>query len=177
MATVVFWEKPGCAGNARQKQVLRAAGHEVVTRDLLREAWTAEALRAFFGALPPSQWFNRNAPAVKSGFIVPERLSEAEALAATLAEPLLIRRPLLRVGDRRVAGFNSIEVDAWIGLGFAEDFVGREEVCVREGLKDPHPCPLPEGEGIGLLPGPLPEGEGDCLRLGFLPQGEGGGWA
>lgn len=151
MATVVFWEKPGCAGNARQKSLLRAAGHRLVVRDLLREAWTAEELRAFFGELPVSQWFNLNAPAVKSGQVVPERFGEAEALAAMLADPILIRRPLLQVGERRAAGFNSIEVDAWIGLSYDENFVGREEVCAGGTAQDPRSCsspaPLSQEEG------------------------------
>lgn len=31
MAHLVFYEKPGCAGNARQKALLRAAGHTLAT--------------------------------------------------------------------------------------------------------------------------------------------------
>ena len=49
MATIVFFEKPGCAANARQKQQLERAGHTVVARSLLTEPWTAERLRGFFG--------------------------------------------------------------------------------------------------------------------------------
>lgn len=67
MATLTFYEKPGCQGNARQKALLRAAGHQLNVRNLLTEPWTPERLRQFFGALPVAQWFNRNAPAVKSG--------------------------------------------------------------------------------------------------------------
>ena len=37
MATVIFYEKPGCVGNAKQKRLLADAGHEVVPRDLLTE--------------------------------------------------------------------------------------------------------------------------------------------
>ena len=52
MATVLFWEKPGCINNARQQQWLRAAGHEVIARNLLREPWGAARLRRFFDTLP-----------------------------------------------------------------------------------------------------------------------------
>ena len=38
MADVIFWEKPGCAGNARQKALLAAAGHRLKVRDLLATA-------------------------------------------------------------------------------------------------------------------------------------------
>lgn len=130
MATVLFWEKSGCVNNTRQKQMLRAAGHIIEPRDLLTETWSAEALRAFFGKLPVTDWFNRSAPAVKQGRVMPEAVSEAEALAMMLAEPLLIRRPLMQVGSRRMAGFNPIEVDAWIGL--QESVLDDLERCPRE---------------------------------------------
>ena len=35
MAAIVFWEKPGCQGNAKQKDIMRASGHELEVRDLL----------------------------------------------------------------------------------------------------------------------------------------------
>ena len=100
MAEILFYEKPGCANNARQKQLLKAAGHTVITRNLLTEAWTAERLRSFFGGLPEREWFNRAAPRVKSGEIVPEQLAADAALSLMLAEPLLIRRPLLECAGR-----------------------------------------------------------------------------
>jgi nitrogenase-associated protein len=116
MAKIVF-EKPGCANNTRQKALLAAAGHEVDARNLLTEKWTAQRLRPFFGARPVAEWFNRAAPRVKSGEVVPEQLDEASAIALMLAEPLLIRRPLIQAGKRREAGFDQELVDAWIGLG------------------------------------------------------------
>jgi len=119
MAKIVFFEKPGCANNTRQKALLATAGHEIDARNLLTEAWTAERLRPFFGARPVAEWFNRAAPRVRSGEVVPEQLDEAGALALMLAEPLLIRRPLLQFGDRREAGFEPAVVDQWIGLGQA----------------------------------------------------------
>ncbi len=140
MAEVFFWEKPGCGGNARQKARLRAAGHAVVERDLLAEPWGEASLLAFLAPLPPAAWFNRAAPRVKSGEIVPEAMSQPTALAALLAEPLLIRRPLLRVGDERRVGFDEAEIDAWIGLSLAGAPVG--EGCPKGDAPHP-PCPAP----------------------------------
>jgi nitrogenase-associated protein len=117
MAEVTFYEKPGCSGNARQKQILAAAGHTVVARDLRSEAWTRVKLLSFFSGMPVSTWFNRNAPAIKSGQIVPEELDELAALAVLIDNPLLIRRPLMQVGDERQVGFDAAAVAAWIGLG------------------------------------------------------------
>ncbi len=74
MAHVVFYEKPGCANNARQKRLLESAGHTLSVHDLLLEPWTAERLLGFFGARPIAEWFNRAAPRIKSGAIEPEKL-------------------------------------------------------------------------------------------------------
>lgn len=139
MADVIFFEKPGCAGNNRQKALLAEAGHTVHARDLLSEPWTANNLRPFFGDRPVAEWFNRAAPAVKSGEVDPEALDEAAALALMLKTPLLIRRPLMQVGDRRDCGFEAERVDAWIGLAAGAP-EGKLEGCARVGMP---PCPPP----------------------------------
>jgi nitrogenase-associated protein len=102
-----FYEKPGCINNNKQKHLLAEKGHTVLVGSILTEAWTAERLRSFFGELPVSEWFNPSAPDVKSGMINPARISEANALAAMLADPLLIRRPLIEVDGARVCGFDN----------------------------------------------------------------------
>jgi nitrogenase-associated protein len=129
MASVIFYKKPGCDGNARQKQALRAAGHTLDVRDLLTTPWTPDLLRPFFGTLPVSDWFNRAAPQVKSGAIVPEAFDEAGALAALCATALLIRRPLMQVGEARRCGFDAAAVDQWIGL--QPQGLGVGEACPR----------------------------------------------
>ncbi|MBI5901541.1 MAG: hypothetical protein HZB40_20265 [Rhodocyclales bacterium] len=116
MAHIIFFEKAGCSGNARQKQLLLDSGHLVLARDLRNKDWTNFALLEFFTGLPVAQWFNRSAPAVKSGEIVPEQLDEPTALALLRDDPLLIRRPLLQVGDERRVGFDARAIHAWIGL-------------------------------------------------------------
>ncbi|MGF1988450.1 MAG: ArsC/Spx/MgsR family protein [Nostoc sp. ZfuVER08] len=116
MARVIFYSKPGCQGGTKQKVLLTAAGHEVIAYDLLTEPWTVERLRSFFGDRPVAEWFNRSSPRVKSGEIVPEKIDAQTALILMLRDPLLIRRPLLQVGDRRDVGFDVEKIDAWIGL-------------------------------------------------------------
>jgi len=116
MATVTFYEKPGCINNTRQKKLLAAAGHQVVARNLLTEVWHPDRLRAFFGTLAVLDWFNYSAPAIKYGEIDPENLTELEALTLMLENPLLIRRPLMQAGDSLMAGFDQQAVNKWIGL-------------------------------------------------------------
>lgn len=119
MAQLIFFEKPGCATNARQKQVLRDAGVDFEARSLLTEAWTQQQLLDFFAGLPVVQWFNRAAPRIKSGEIDPETLDANVAIALVLVEPLLIRRPLLQCGDWRAVGFDWDAIAAQLGLSAA----------------------------------------------------------
>jgi nitrogenase-associated protein len=144
MATVVFYEKPGCANNSRQKLWLVNAGHEVIARSLLTEPWTRERLLAFFGVRPPAQWFNRASPRVKSGEIVPENIDADTALTLMLADPLLIRRPLLESGGRRETGFDTALIDAWLGL--------TPRTLERIGGADTEGCLHPEPENKDLQP-------------------------
>ena len=106
MAHVIFYQKPGCGTNGRQRAQLESLGHEVEARNLLGEPWTAERLREFFGETPVASWFNPASPRVKNGEIVPARHAADGALALMLADPLLIRRPLVETGDARCAGFD-----------------------------------------------------------------------
>lgn len=134
MAKVIFYEKPGCGGNARQKLLLKQSGHELDVRDLLTTPWIKQTLRAFFGDRPVSHWFNVSAPRVKSGEVQPAILDAETALSLMLEDPLLIRRPLLECDGRREAGFEFGLIDAWIGLKPVAAPV--TEGCPREGERE-----------------------------------------
>jgi nitrogenase-associated protein len=110
MATIVFYEKPGCINNHHQKQLLHAAGHTVIARDVLKEPWSADSLHPFLRHYLVSEWFNRAAPQVKSGQIVPEKLRAAEAMRLLVQDPLLIRRPLMQIGTEYFIGFEAQHV-------------------------------------------------------------------
>lgn len=130
MSAIVFWEKPGCQGNAKQKEILRNSGHELEVRDLLSEQWDAAGLALFFGERPVAEWFNPAHPRVKSGEVIPALFNREEALKLMIAEPLFIVRPLLQTGEERLAGFDVKQVHNWIGLDL-------ESV----GKRDPRNCP------------------------------------
>jgi nitrogenase-associated protein len=119
MTHLIFLEKPGCGGNARQSAALRAAGHTLDRRNLFTTPWTAESLLAFLAPLPVADWFNRNAPRVKNGEVQPDALDPPVALALLLQDPLLIRRPLMQRTDNGThhVGFDTAAVNAWVGLG------------------------------------------------------------
>ena len=116
MANVMFFEKPGCINNTKQKALLKAAGHRVDARNLLTEPWATARLRCFFGDRPVVDWFNPTAPAIKAGCVHPDHLEPEAALELMLQDPLLIRRPLLQIGDRCEVGFDIASIERWIGL-------------------------------------------------------------
>lgn len=132
MAKVIFYEKPGCINNTKQKNLLQAAGHNLEAHSLLTTAWTPETLRPFFGNLPVTAWFNRTAPRIKSGEVVPEQLDETTALGLMIADPLLIRRPLIQVGETCQVGFDIPQIEAWIGLNPQTQVTEDLETCPRQ---------------------------------------------
>ena len=138
MATIQFYQKPGCATNARQKRMLEAAGHIVNARSLLTELWTAAALLGFFGSTPVASWFNPAAPRVKSGEILPAKLDAASAIVLMLDDPLLIRRPLVEADGERCAGFDREPVTSLLGGAADRD----SEACSRPEASTPCPDPL-----------------------------------
>lgn len=139
MTVVIFYEKPGCINNKKQKALLSAAGHIVEAYNLLTQSWTVETLRPFFGNLPVTEWFNYTAPAIKSGKIVPALLDAETALNLMIDDPLLIRRPLIQVGERREVGFDNNKIAAWIGL----EAIDKSYQVVRDNLiqQDLQTCP------------------------------------
>ena len=142
MDSILFFEKPGCATNRKQKALLQAAGYQLDVRDLLETPWTAEQLLAFFAPLPVSDWFNRAAPAVKNGEIIPERLDSAQALALLLEQHLLIRRPLIQYGEGRLVGFYAAALDALLPNGFHTE-ASVPEGCSHGEHAHSHSCSKP----------------------------------
>lgn len=132
MTTVIFYEKPGCINNRKQKVILREEGFQVEAHNLLTTAWSQGELRAFFGDMPVAEWFNKSAPAIQNGAIDPDKMTEKAALDAMVRDPLLIRRPLMACQDVRQAGFNlerfyaALKVDGAVAL--PEDI----ETCPRK---------------------------------------------
>ena len=136
-ATLVLYEKPGCANNARQILLLKNAGHEVIAKNILDEPWTAERLRMFFSGLSVPEWFNRAAPRIKAGEIVPEVINATDALALMLVDPLLIRRPLMECSGKYIAGFDPARVADWIGAPLVRNEHGDLQTCRRGAEKMP----------------------------------------
>jgi nitrogenase-associated protein len=107
---VVFYEKPFCAANAKQKQILRSSGCTLIERNLLEHGLETDELRSFMGDKKVVDWFNPAAPAIKNGELIPSELDEVSAMELLMSNPILIRRPLMMIGSEKLCGFDSIKV-------------------------------------------------------------------
>ena len=115
MKKLLFYEKPGCRGNARQKAMLEANGYTLDVKSILDEPWERDILRSFFGQRPVAAWFNDKAPAIKQGEVDPAAFDAEGALDIMLREPILIRRPLIELNGKRACGFDD-EVQAMLDI-------------------------------------------------------------
>lgn len=138
MACIDFYEKPGCINNSRQKELLNVSGHTLCVHDITRCELPRETLQLFFGTLPVADWFNRTAPAIKNGDIDPDTISEEKALEAMSADRLLIRRPLLLIGETRFCGFDIDTLSSYISF---KPVPGREKEFYSNLNDDIVTCP------------------------------------
>lgn len=123
MAQIIFFEKPGCINNTKQKAWLQAAGHEVQAVNLLEHSWSKEILKQYFGEKTIAECFNSTAPVIKSGVLNPDDFSEEAGLDEMLKDPILIKRPLLNIDQRFfLQGFDKEKIHALIGLAPKEGF-------------------------------------------------------
>jgi len=119
VAQITFYTKIGCSTAAKQVELLEQAGHSVEVCDLLAHPWSPDELLSYFCELPVAEWFNEKSPRVKSGEVKPTEYDRERALEVMLADPLLIRRPLMEFGGERRCGFTPVAIHAWVGLGAA----------------------------------------------------------
>ena len=103
---IQFYEKPGCQNNGKQKKLLQAHGVTLEARNLLTEDWTVDRLRPFFANKPVQMWFNPAATQIKDGSINPTAYDEQSALLLMIANPILIRRPLIQYQQFFSSGFD-----------------------------------------------------------------------
>lgn len=103
---VIFYEKTGCSGNARQKALLRKHGISLDVRSLLDTRWTQETLEAFFEGLTPKEMLNPFAPQLRDGTFKLEDYTKESLIEKMLELPILIRRPLLQIGEVKLCGFD-----------------------------------------------------------------------
>lgn len=124
-----FYGKTGCKTNLRQRRILKQAGVLMEEHNLLATPWTPQTLMPFFDGMAMAECFNKAAPAIKSGQVDIAVLSKQEALQLMCEQPLLIRRPLLRLDDWFACGFDREQLAQKLGLELIDEDGQPDEGC------------------------------------------------
>ena len=90
------------------------SGAVVSERDFFKETLTEEEIRDMAALVDIEQIFARRSPSLKQMGLADKELSEDEIIRLMLQEPKLVRRPLMRVGDKLMVGGAPAAVQAAI---------------------------------------------------------------
>ena len=116
---IVFYEKPGCTGNARQKRLLKQCGYELDVRDMLSTLWSIEKLQSFFYALEKEDIVNKFSPDIKNNLLNIDEMTKDDLILKMIEKPLLIKRPLMIFGDYKLCGFNTKRLSKLLNVDIA----------------------------------------------------------
>jgi arsenate reductase (glutaredoxin) len=125
-----IFEKPGCINGEKQKRILIEGGNVLDCVNILEHPWSREELSEFFLVKTPSLIMNHTAPAIKKGQIIPANLQYDEAVTLMIEDPILIKRPLIRVDGLSIQGFMDERLAPYLGA-----WNGREDVVTCPNLQ------------------------------------------
>lgn len=113
---VVFYEKIGCVGNKKQKELLKANNIEFDVKSLLDSKWDKTTLESFFVGLNKNEIVNQFAPKVKSGEIDINSLTKEQLIYKMIQEPILIKRPLIVIDNTKICGFDIPKINEALNI-------------------------------------------------------------
>ena len=85
---------------------------DLIERDYFKEPLSEAEIREMAALAGVDQIFARRSPSLKQMGLANQDLSEDEMVNLMLQEPKLVRRPLIRVGDKVFAGGSSSVLDS-----------------------------------------------------------------
>jgi arsenate reductase-like glutaredoxin family protein len=94
--------------------LLLQEGLEVADRDFFKETFSESEIRELGAVVGTENMFARRSPSLKKLGLADKELSDDEMVNLMLQEPKLIRRPLIKVGDKLMVGAGSAAVEAAI---------------------------------------------------------------
>ncbi|MBX3726707.1 MAG: arsenate reductase (glutaredoxin) [Xanthomonadales bacterium] len=103
---ITLWHNPRCSKSRQALALLRERGIEPHIVEYLVEPPDAAALRAVLAALdgPPQALLRGDEPDARALSLAPERMDAGAVVAALVAHPGLIQRPVAIAGARAVIG-------------------------------------------------------------------------
>ena len=107
---MILYGIPTCDTCKKALRALKEAGHEVEFRNLRDPAMTAEEWAPLTARFGPSI-INRNSPTWRG---LSDWMRESEAEAQLLEHPPLMKRPLIRDGERMTIGWDAEAQSVWL---------------------------------------------------------------
>jgi arsenate reductase len=95
---VTVFHNPACGTSRNVVSMVEAAGYRPEVVEYLKAGWTADQLRDLFaeaGLTPREALREKGSPAAELGLLDPEASDDA-ILAAMVAHPVLVNRPIVR---------------------------------------------------------------------------------
>ena len=95
---VTVFHNPACGTSRNVLAMVEAAGYRPEVVEYLRTGWTADQLNALFaeaGLTPREAMREKGSPATELGLLDPGT-PDANILAAMVAHPVLVNRPIVR---------------------------------------------------------------------------------
>ena len=89
-------------------------GLEVTDRDFFKEPFSETEIRELAAMNGTENIFARRSPSLKKLGLADKQLTDDEMVKLMLQEPKLVRRPLLKMGDKLMVGAGAAAVDAAI---------------------------------------------------------------
>ena len=94
--------------------MLLQKGLEVTDRDFFKETLSESEVRDLAAMVGTENIFARRSPSLKKLGLADKELSDDEMVNLMLREPKLVRRPLIKVGDKLMVGGGNAAVGATI---------------------------------------------------------------
>ena len=89
-------------------------GLEVTDRDFFKENFSEAEIRDLAALVGTENIFARRSPSLKKLGLADKELSDDEMINLMLQEPKLVRRPLIKVGNKLMVGAGNAAVEAAI---------------------------------------------------------------
>lgn len=105
MTDLTIWHNPRCSKSRQTLALIEAAGKTPTVRRYLEDAPTADEIKAVAALLDlPLLAMTRTGEAAFKAAGLTKQSAEADLLAAMVATPILIERPIVIAGKRAVIG-------------------------------------------------------------------------
>jgi arsenate reductase-like glutaredoxin family protein len=80
-------------------------------RDFFKDRFTENEFRKLIGSQSPTDFFSWKSPSFKKLNLDTNLVDSDDLIRLMIAEPRLIRRPLIKIGGKLILGTNKSEID------------------------------------------------------------------